>query len=106
VFVSTDAGGTGLNLQSASLVVNYDLPFNPAKLNQRIGRAHRLGQKETVFVVNLLCRNTVETKLLKMLKEKQALFDDVFGEISDPMQAKAATPVQRSLRELLLELLE
>jgi len=60
-------------------VVNFDLPFNPAKLNQRIARAHRIGQRETVFVVNLLCRNTVEEKLLRILREKQELFDDVFG---------------------------
>ena len=106
VFISTDAGGLGLNLQAASLVVNYDLPFNPAKLNQRIARAHRLGQEQTVFVVNLVCRNTVETKLLAILKEKQRLFDDVFGEISDPAQARAPAASQRSLRELLWTLIE
>jgi len=106
VFISTDAGGTGLNLQSASLVVNYDLPFNPARLNQRIARAHRLGQQQTVIVLNLLCRGTVETKLLKILKQKQNLFDDVFGEISDPDQPRAAAPQQRTLRELMRELLD
>ena len=106
VFVSTDAGGTGLNLQAASLVVNYDLPFNPARLNQRIARAHRLGQQQTVFVVNLVCRNTIETKLLAILKEKQQLFDDVFGEISDPAQQRAPAAAQRSLRELMWALIE
>jgi SNF2 family DNA or RNA helicase len=104
ILISTDAGGTGLNLQAASLVVNYDLPFNPAKLKQRIARAHRLGQKQTVFAVNMLCRNTVETKLWQLLQTKQQLFDDVFGEISDPGQRTAAP--QRSLRELLWELVE
>ncbi len=106
VLISTDAGGTGLNLQAASLVVNYDLPFNPAKLAQRIARAHRIGQKQTVFALNLLCRATVEEKLLRIIKEKQALFDDVFGDISDPAQARPAVGYQRSLRELLAVLLE
>ena len=105
IFVSTDAGGTGLNLQSASLVVNYDLPFNPAKLNQRIARAHRLGQKQTVMVVNLLCRGTVEFKLTKILEEKQNLFDDIFGDISDPDQVRPTSGQQRSFRELMGELL-
>jgi SNF2 family DNA or RNA helicase len=104
VFISTDAGGTGLNLQAASLVVNFDLPFNPAKLNQRIARAHRLGQEMTVFVANLLCRGTVEAKMLKILQEKQNLFDDVFGDISDPTQPRSKPPQQRSLREMLREL--
>lgn len=106
VLISTDAGGTGLNLQAASLVINYDLPFNPAKLLQRIARAHRIGQKNTVFALNLLCRATVEEKLLRILKEKQELFDDVFGDISDPAQARPAVGYQRSLRELLAVLLE
>lgn len=106
VLISTDAGGTGLNLQAASLVVNYDLPFNPAKLAQRIARAHRIGQKQTVFAVNLLCRATVEEKLLRILKEKQELFEDVFGDISDPQQARPAIGYQRSLRELLAVLLD
>lgn len=99
VFISTDAGGLGLNLQAASLVVNYDLPFNPAKVAQRLARAHRLGQSETVFAVNLLCKATVEERLLSILREKQALFDEVFGDISDPEQAKPAQ--QLSLREML-----
>jgi superfamily II DNA or RNA helicase len=105
VLISTDAGGTGLNLQAASLVVNYDLPFNPAKLAQRVARAHRLGQKQTVFVANLLCRATVEEKLLRILREKQALFDDVFGDISDPALPRAGIAHQRSLREILAEVL-
>jgi SNF2 family DNA or RNA helicase len=99
VFISTDAGGLGLNLQAASLVVNFDLPFNPAKVAQRMSRAHRMGQEETVFAVNLLCRSTVEERLMGVLREKQALFDDVFGDISDPDQPHAFQ--QLSLREML-----
>lgn len=105
IFISTDAGGTGLNLQNASLVVNYDLPFNPAKLDQRISRAHRLGQKQTVFVVNMICRNTVEERLIRILLEKKSLFDEVFGNISDPRNISGATMSPRSMRELLKELI-
>ena len=57
-----------------------------------------------MFVVNLLCRNTVEARLVKILQEKQNLFDDVFGDISDPEQLRPARAQQRSLRELLWEL--
>jgi superfamily II DNA or RNA helicase/REP element-mobilizing transposase RayT len=100
ILVSTDAGGTGLNLQAASLVVNYDLPFNPAKLSQRIARAHRLGQTGSVVVVNLLSRGTVEEKMVRILSEKRELFQDVFGEISDQSQIKGQ---QLNIRELLRE---
>ena len=105
ILISTDAGGTGLNLQAASLVVNFDLPFNPAKLAQRVARAHRLGQESTVVVMNLLCRATIEEKLVQILQEKQALFDDIFGELSDQAQLRLATAHQRSLRELYNDLL-
>ena len=105
IFISTDAGGTGLNLQSASLVINYDLPFNPAKLDQRVARAHRIGQKQTVFVVNMICRNTVEERLIRILMEKKSLFDDVFGNISDPGNISGASMSPRSMRELLKELI-
>ncbi|MEM1216534.1 MAG: DEAD/DEAH box helicase, partial [Bacteroidota bacterium] len=60
VFLSTDAGGVGLNLQKASLVVNLDLPWNPAVLEQRIGRVYRLGQERGVQVINLIAENTIE----------------------------------------------
>jgi SNF2 family DNA or RNA helicase len=59
-FLSTDAGGVGLNLQHASVVVNVDLPWNPAILEQRIGRVHRLGQTRPVQVVNLVSKGTIE----------------------------------------------
>jgi SNF2 family DNA or RNA helicase len=101
ILISTDAGGTGLNLQAASLVVNYDLPFNPAKLSQRVARAHRMGQTGTVVVVNLLSRSTVEEKLVRILSEKRELFQDVFGDISDLSQASSQ---QLNIRELLREL--
>ncbi len=73
-FLSTDAGGVGLNLQHASVVVNIDLPWNPAVLEQRIGRVHRLGQRQPVRVVNFVAQGTIEEGMLSLLKFKTSLF--------------------------------
>ncbi len=77
VFLSTDAGGVGLNLQFASVVLNMDLPWNPAVLEQRIGRVHRLGQRQPVRVVNFVAQGTIEEGMLGVLKFKQSLFAGV-----------------------------
>ncbi|MDB5310870.1 MAG: Non-specific serine/threonine protein kinase [Gemmataceae bacterium] len=77
LFFSTDAGGVGLNLQFASVVVNVDLPWNPAVLEQRIGRVHRLGQRQPVRVVNFVSKGTIEEGMLSVLKFKKGLFAGV-----------------------------
>lgn len=77
VFLSTDAGGVGLNLQNASTVVNMDLPWNPAVLDQRIGRVHRLGQHRPVRVVNFVAQGTIEHGMLSVLSFKQSVFAGV-----------------------------
>ncbi|TMH93522.1 MAG: SWF/SNF helicase family protein, partial [Betaproteobacteria bacterium] len=77
VFLSTDAGGVGLNLQRAASVVNMDLPWNPAVLEQRIGRVHRLGQHRAVQVVNFIAQGTIEEGMLSLLGFKRALFSGV-----------------------------
>lgn len=74
VFLSTDAGGVGLNLQAASMVVNMDLPWNPAVLEQRIGRVHRLGQDRPVRVINFVSEGTIEQGMLGLLSFKKSLF--------------------------------
>jgi superfamily II DNA or RNA helicase len=76
-FLATDAGGVGLNLQHASFVVNMDLPWNPAVLEQRIGRVHRLGQRQPVRVVNFVAQGTIEEGMLGVLKFKKSLFAGV-----------------------------
>jgi superfamily II DNA or RNA helicase len=73
VFLSTDAGGTGLNLQHASTVVNMDLPWNPAILEQRIARIHRLGQTRPVRVINFVSKGTIEEGMLSVLAFKRSL---------------------------------
>ncbi len=77
LFMSTDAGGVGLNLQFASVVINMDLPWNPAVLEQRIGRVHRLGQRRPVQVVNFVAQGTIEEGMLGVLKFKKSLFAGV-----------------------------
>src|SRR5438876_10938188 len=68
VFLSTDAGGTGLNLQTADTVINLEMPWNPAVLEQRIARVHRMGQSRPVRVVHLVARNTIEERVLRALE--------------------------------------
>ena len=81
ILVSTEAGSEGRNLQFANVVVNYDLPWNPMKIEQRIGRVHRLGQKKDVLVVNLVARGTIEDHLIKILDKKLDLFKNTVGEL-------------------------
>ena len=74
VFLSTDAGGVGLNLQSGSVVINVDIPWNPAVLEQRIGRVHRMGQKKRVRVINFVTAGSIEERILELLKFKKSVF--------------------------------
>lgn len=86
VFLSTDAGSTGLNLQHASTLVNMDLPWNPAVLEQRIARVHRIGQAKPVRVINFVAKGTIEEGMLSVLAFKRSLsagiLDGGSGEIS------------------------
>jgi superfamily II DNA or RNA helicase len=77
VFLSTDAGGVGLNLQSASLMINLDIPWNPAVLEQRIARIYRFGQERNVSIINLVSTGTIEHKMLDVLKFKGAMAEGV-----------------------------
>lgn len=77
VFLSSESGGVGLNLQVANAVINLDLPWNPAKLEQRIARAWRKHQKKVVSVINLVAENTIEHRMLYLLDAKQGLSDAV-----------------------------
>ena len=80
IMIATEAASEGINLQFCSLVINYDLPWNPQRIEQRIGRCHRYGQKHDVVVVNFLNRNNAADKrVFEILSEKFRLFDGVFG---------------------------
>jgi adenine-specific DNA-methyltransferase len=80
IMIATEAGAEGINLQFCSLVVNYDLPWNPQRIEQRIGRCHRYGQKHDVVVVNFLNQNNAaDRRVFELLSEKFQLFEGVFG---------------------------
>src|SRR5438552_8004010 len=89
VFLSTDAGGTGLNLQAADTVINLEVPWNPAVLNQRVARVHRMGQHRPVQVINLVTRGSIEERVLQTLDLKKSLFDGVFAGTSDEVDFSA-----------------
>jgi hypothetical protein len=90
VLISTDAGGEGLNLQFCHVVVNYDLPWNPMKLEQRIGRVDRIGQKHVVRAVNLALADTVELRVREVLEEKldRILADLGIDKLSDVLDSE------------------
>lgn len=77
VFISTDAGSTGLNLQVASILINLDLPWNPAVLEQRIARIYRLGQQNPVQILNLVSKESIEEGMIGKLKFKTSMFEGV-----------------------------
>lgn len=80
IFLVTDSGSEGLNLQFCNTIINYDLPWNPQKIEQRIGRCHRYGQKNDVVVINLLnTQNVADKRVYEILSEKFELFQGVFG---------------------------
>ena len=80
VMIATEAGAEGINLQFCSLVINYDLPWNPQRIEQRIGRCHRYGQKHDVVVVNFVDRsNEADARVYELLSQKFQLFEGVFG---------------------------
>ena len=80
IMIATEAGAEGINLQFCSLVVNYDLPWNPQRIEQRIGRCHRYGQEHDVVVVNFLNQNNAaDQRVFQLLSEKFQLFEGVFG---------------------------
>ncbi len=99
VFLSTDAGGLGLNLQSGSVLVNLDVPWNPAVLEQRNGRIHRLGQTRTVQIVTMVAAGSYEEQVLSLVHSKQDLFDNVVAEDGD----QDVVAVSKKLLETLVD---
>lgn len=79
ILVSTDAGGEGLNLQFAHVIINYDIPWNPMRLEQRIGRVDRIGQSKTVHAINFVIENSVEFRVREVLEQKLSVIFEEFG---------------------------
>jgi superfamily II DNA/RNA helicase len=100
VFLSTDAGGVGLNLQSGSVVINMDIPWNPAVLEQRIGRVHRLGQERAVRVVNFVTAASIEERILELIKFKKALFSGALDTDGDDVVMVGESQLKRFMQSV------
>lgn len=92
VFISTDAGGEGLNLQFSNIIINYDLPWNPMKIEQRCGRVDRIGQQRDVHIFNLIIKDTVENRVRQVLEEKLSVIFKEMGvdKYSDVLDSEVA----------------
>ena len=99
VFLSTDAGGVGLNLQSGAVLVNLDVPWNPAVLEQRNARIHRLGQTRTVQIITMVAVDSYEEQVFALVRNKQDLFDNVVGEDA----TEDVVGISKKLLETLVE---
>jgi superfamily II DNA or RNA helicase len=95
VLISTDAGGEGLNLQFCHVIVNFDMPWNPMRIEQRIGRVDRIGQHHVVRAINFVLEETVEHRVRQVLEEKLAVIAEEFGvdKASDVMDSAEAEPL-------------
>ena len=101
VLVSTEAGSEGLNLQFCRTVINYDLPWNPLRLEQRIGRVHRIGQTDPVRIYNLVTARTIESYILYLLNKKIDMFSKVIGEL-EGILINLAEPFEMRLAETFI----
>ena len=97
VLVSTEAGGEGRNFQFCHILVNYDLPWNPMRVEQRIGRVDRIGQKEPVSIFNLWVKGTIEERVLEVLENRINVFEETVGGL-DPILGKTEADIRKALR--------
>lgn len=101
VLIATEAGGEGINLQFCQHIINYDLPWNPMRLEQRIGRIHRLGQEQDVHIYNFAIKDTVEEHILKLLYEKINLFERVIGELDEILTRLDIGNIEDHIQDIL-----
>ncbi len=102
VLISTDAGNEGLNLQFCNIIVNYDLPWNPMVLEQRIGRIHRIGQTREVLIINMVLNKSIEEYIFEILTKKIKMFETVVGDIDLILSNIQSS---KSFEERILEIL-
>ncbi|HDH04575.1 MAG TPA: ATP-dependent helicase, partial [Nitrospirae bacterium] len=101
VLVSTESGGEGRNMQFCNTIINFDLPWNPMKIEQRIGRLHRIGQTRDVFIFNLSVKDTLENYIIDILDSKINMFEMVIGEI-EPILGHLGE--ERDFEDIIMEL--
>ncbi|WP_077299491.1 DEAD/DEAH box helicase [Virgibacillus pantothenticus] len=103
VLIATEAGGEGINLQFCNYMINYDLPWNPMRLEQRIGRIHRYGQEKDVFIYNFAIRDTVEEHIMKLLYEKIHLFEHVIGDLDAILSELSIDNMEKEIEQIYAE---
>ncbi|MBP1969736.1 SNF2 family DNA or RNA helicase [Virgibacillus natechei] len=103
VLIATEAGGEGINLQFCNQMVNYDLPWNPMRLEQRIGRIHRYGQENDVHVYNFAIRDTIEEHIMNLLYEKINLFERVIGQLDDILAELNIADIEKEIESIYTE---
>jgi superfamily II DNA or RNA helicase len=103
ILIATESGAEGINLQFCSLLINYDLPWNPQRVEQRIGRCHRYGQKIDVTVINFMNRkNQAEARIVQLLDQKFKLFDGVFGSSDEVLGAiESGVDIERRILDIV-----
>ena len=100
MLLCTESGGEGRNIQFCNTLINFDLPWNPMAIEQRIGRIDRIGQQREVFVFNLVTRGTLEEQVLQLLDEKISMFELVVGEVGAIL---GSVEEDRDFAELVLD---
>lgn len=104
IMVATEAGGEGINLQFCHNMINFDLPWNPMRVEQRIGRVHRLGQNRDVFIYNLCTLGTIEEHIVSLLHEKINMFELVIGDLDTILeQMEEQSTLENRLQRIMLE---
>ncbi|GFR38764.1 helicase [Insulibacter thermoxylanivorax] len=104
ILVATEAGGEGINLQFCNHIINFDLPWNPMRVEQRIGRIHRLGQEHDVYIYNLETIGTIEEHIVNLLHEKINMFELVIGELDEILERmEESSAVETRLYKAMLE---
>lgn len=101
VLIATEAGGEGINLQFCHHLINYDLPWNPMRLEQRIGRIHRYGQKNDVQIYNFAIKDTIEAHIMNLLYDKLKIFERVIGELDHILAALDITSIDDEVKAII-----
>ncbi|GBF10999.1 DEAD/DEAH box helicase [Tepidibacillus sp. HK-1] len=102
VMVATEAGGEGINLQFCNQIINYDMPWNPMKVEQRIGRVHRLGQTRNVYIYNLSTNQTIEEHILYLLHEKINMFENVIGSLDVILEKLKLIDLENNIMKMMI----
>ncbi|HLS08050.1 DEAD/DEAH box helicase [Lentibacillus sp.] len=103
VLIATEAGGEGINLQFCNHLINYDLPWNPMRLEQRIGRIHRYGQENDVHIYNIAIRGTIEEHIMTLLYEKINLFEQVIGHLDSILAELNINDIESEIQTIFSE---